>query len=117
MPFDKRTRATFRKAELGFLGVMVLTCKHTPRFCGQRCMAGCLGLRYCWRRGLGTSWLIVGIHHSRRSIQGKARIFLALQKHYGIPGPLGGQVLNFPTDRGVSKKTKTIILPRPIPPL
>src|SRR5438105_2384025 len=66
MPFDRRTRATFRKAELGFLGVMVLTCRQTPRFCGHRCMAGCLGLRYCCRRGLRTSWLIVGIHLSRQ---------------------------------------------------
>src|SRR5262245_31821181 len=62
VPLERRTRATFRKAELGFLGVMVLTCKHTPRFCGQPCMAGCLGLRYCWRRGFRTSWLIVGIY-------------------------------------------------------
>jgi hypothetical protein len=27
-----RTRATFRKAELGFLGVVVYTRTHTPRF-------------------------------------------------------------------------------------
>src|SRR5262249_19326673 len=51
-------------AELGFLGVMILTWRHTPRFCGQLCSAGCFGLRYCWRRGLRTSWLIVGIHCS-----------------------------------------------------
>jgi hypothetical protein len=31
---DSLTRATFRKAEFGFFGVMVLTNKHTPRFCG-----------------------------------------------------------------------------------
>src|SRR6266478_4119410 len=60
-PLDKRTRATLRKAEFGFLGVMVLTCRHTPRFCGQLCRAGCFGLRYCCLRGLRTSWLIVGI--------------------------------------------------------
>ncbi len=40
-------RATLRRAEFGFLGVMVLTCKQTPRFCGQACMAGCFGLRDC----------------------------------------------------------------------
>src|SRR5437763_16327403 len=61
MPLDRRTRATLRRAEFGFLGVMVLTCRHTPRFCGQPRSAGCLGLRYCCRRGLRTSWLIVGI--------------------------------------------------------
>jgi len=30
-----RTRAIFRSAELGFLGVMVRTCVQTPRFCGE----------------------------------------------------------------------------------
>src|SRR5258707_955781 len=66
-PLDRRTRATFRRAELGFFGVMILTCKHTPLRCGQPCKAGCLGRRYCWTRGLRTSWLIVGMF--RRSTQ------------------------------------------------
>src|SRR5579884_3889971 len=69
MPLDRRTRATLRSAEFGFLGVMILTCRQTPFFCGQPCMAGCFGLRYCWRRGLRTSWLIVGIPHSPGSPQ------------------------------------------------
>jgi hypothetical protein len=30
----------FRKAELGFLGVIVLTCKQTPRFWAQRSSTG-----------------------------------------------------------------------------
>src|SRR5216683_5828539 len=60
-PLDRRTRATLRSAELGFFGVMILTCRQTPFFCGQPCRAGCLGFRYCCRRGLRTSWLIVGI--------------------------------------------------------
>src|SRR5437764_14593043 len=67
MPLESRTRATLRSAEFGFLGVIVLTCRHTPRFCGQPCMAGCFGLRYCWRRGFRTSWLIVGMDLSRPS--------------------------------------------------
>src|SRR5215831_5029903 len=58
---DNRTRATLRRAELGFLGVMILTCRQTPFFCGQPCRAGCLGRRYCCTRGLRTSWLMVGI--------------------------------------------------------
>ncbi len=29
------TRAIFRSAEFGFLGVMVLTCTQTPRFWGE----------------------------------------------------------------------------------
>jgi hypothetical protein len=36
----KRTRATLRKAEFGFLGVVVYTLVHTPRFCGQAASAG-----------------------------------------------------------------------------
>ena len=34
-PFVKRTRAYLRKAEFGFLGVIVATRVHTPRFCGE----------------------------------------------------------------------------------
>src|SRR5262245_50329634 len=64
MPLDRRTRATLRKAEFGFLGVMIFTCRQTPFFCGQPCMAGCFGRRYCWTRGLRTSWLMVGIPYS-----------------------------------------------------
>src|ERR1700722_8134202 len=61
MPLDRRTRATLRSAEFGFLGVIVLTCRHTPFFCGQPCMAGCLGRLRCGTRGFFTSWLMVGI--------------------------------------------------------
>src|SRR5215213_6674965 len=60
-PVDSRTRATFRSAEFGFFGVIVLTTVQTPRFCGQPCMAGCFGLDRCGTRGFFTSWLIVGI--------------------------------------------------------
>lgn len=35
MPLDRRTRAILRKAEFGFLGVVVVTRVHTPRFCGD----------------------------------------------------------------------------------
>src|SRR4029079_11750983 len=74
MPLVRRTRAILRSAEFGFLGVIVRTCRQTPRFWGApaivtwRCrrlfqflrIAGALiflieGLRP-WR----TSWLIVG---------------------------------------------------------
>jgi hypothetical protein len=40
MPFVNRTFATFRKAEFGFFGVRVMTCKHTPRRCGHFPNAG-----------------------------------------------------------------------------
>src|SRR5262245_63313856 len=65
MPLDRRTRATLRSAEFGFLGVIVLTCRHTPFFCGQPCMAGCFGLLCCGSRAFFTNWLIVGIGSSR----------------------------------------------------
>src|SRR5947208_17151913 len=67
MPLERRTRATFRRAEFGFLGVMIFTCRHTPFFWGQPCSAGCLGRRYCGTRGFRTSWLIVGIAESSLS--------------------------------------------------
>src|SRR6266513_6221102 len=38
--FVKRTRATLRSAEFGFLGVCVYTRMHTPRFSGQPASAG-----------------------------------------------------------------------------
>ena len=39
-PLVSRTRATFRSAEFGFLGVEVYTRVQTPRFCGQALSAG-----------------------------------------------------------------------------
>src|SRR5262245_20428837 len=60
-PLESRTRATFRSAEFGFFGVIVLTTVQTPRFCGQPCMAGCFGLDRCGCRGERINWLIVGI--------------------------------------------------------
>jgi hypothetical protein len=40
MPLVRRTRQTFRSAELGFFGVVVYTRTQTPRFCGQALRAG-----------------------------------------------------------------------------
>ena len=37
IPFERRTLAIFLRAELGFLGVAVLTAVQTPRFCGADC--------------------------------------------------------------------------------
>ena len=39
-PVVKRTRATLRSAEFGFLGVVVYTRVQIPRRCGQDCNAG-----------------------------------------------------------------------------
>src|SRR6188508_2077152 len=69
-----RTRAILRSAEFGFLGVIVRTWRHTPRFCGApgigswRCfrlfqffrIAGALIFDCLGVRPLRTSWLIVG---------------------------------------------------------
>jgi hypothetical protein len=45
MPEERRTRATFRSAEFGFLGVFVYTRVHTPRRCGAPLSAGVDSLR------------------------------------------------------------------------
>src|SRR6478735_6809399 len=70
----RRTRAILRRAEFGFFGVMVRTCRQTPRFWGApgietwRCrrlfqflrMAGALTFEILRLRPCRTSWLIVG---------------------------------------------------------
>ena len=63
MRLDNRTLAILRKAELGFLGVIVLTCKHTPRLCGQEVRAGDLPFFIFWLRLLRINCCIVGIFH------------------------------------------------------
>src|SRR5581483_6104830 len=61
LPFVRRTFATLRMAEFGFLGVRVMTCTHTPRRKGLPDRAGDLDLVRTLRRPLRTSWLMVGI--------------------------------------------------------
>src|SRR5688572_21312225 len=60
-PLLSRTRAILRSAELGFFGVIVLTCRHTPRFCGLASRSLTLLIRARLRRGFLINWLIVGI--------------------------------------------------------
>ena len=60
-PLVKRIRQTLRNAEFGFLGVVVYTRVHTPRFCGQASNAGTLLFTTFFTRGLRTNWLIVAI--------------------------------------------------------
>jgi len=57
--------ATLRKAELGFLGVVVYTRVQTPRLCGLFCKAGLLLFTTKLVRGFLSNWLIVGITHSQ----------------------------------------------------
>lgn len=49
-----------RKAELGFLGVVVYTRVHTPRLCGHACSAGLAVLYRGGLRPFRTSWINVG---------------------------------------------------------
>src|SRR5690349_5513177 len=65
-PLVRRTRATFRSAELGFLGVVVYTRVHTPRFCGLPRSAGAFSFLTTSRRPWRISWLIVGIRAAVR---------------------------------------------------
>src|SRR5579863_4248090 len=60
MPLVSRTRATLRKAELGFLGVVVKTRVHTPRRCGAPLSAGVFVFVCFDARPLRTSCSIVG---------------------------------------------------------
>src|SRR6478735_6583722 len=60
MPLVRRTRATLRRAEFGFFGVVVYTRVHTPRRCGEPLRAGVLAFVALSCRPLRTSWLMVG---------------------------------------------------------
>jgi hypothetical protein len=61
LPLDSRTRVIFRRAELGFLGVIVRTCRQTPRLAGHRSRTGDFENFRFARRRRRTSWLIVGM--------------------------------------------------------
>src|SRR6266581_2777667 len=61
MPFVRRTRHTLRRAELGFLGVVVYTRVQTPRRWGEPFSAGVFVFSTLLSRPLRTSWAIVGI--------------------------------------------------------
>src|SRR5688572_7328807 len=61
MPLVRRTRATLRRAEFGFLGVVVYTRVHTPRRCGLPLSAAVLVLATLSWRPLRTSCWIVGM--------------------------------------------------------
>src|SRR2546423_1007086 len=72
--FVRRTRATFRSAEFGFLGVVVKTRVQTPRFCGEPPSAGVFVFPFGTARPFLTSWLTVGIEAGRfSSLHAKGR--------------------------------------------
>src|SRR5262249_17060498 len=60
IPLVSRTRAIFRSAEFGFLGVIVDTRVHTPRFCGAPWSAGVFVFAAFVERPLRINWLTVG---------------------------------------------------------
>src|ERR1035437_5536349 len=68
IPLVSRTRATFRSAEFGFLGVDVYTRVQTPRFCGQLSSAGLEVFQPGGFRPLRTSWLNVGTNFPLREV-------------------------------------------------
>src|SRR5438128_10570017 len=89
-----RTRATLRRAELGFFGVVVYTRVHTPRRCG----AATLRLRPApdFRPGVAsfflgatrprrTSWEVVGM----RALMVAARSFRRLASGAPLSAPRG----------------------------
>ena len=57
-PFERRTRATFRRAEFGFFGVMVLTCRQTPRRWAHLSSTGDLETLRIFLRPRRTSYLL-----------------------------------------------------------
>src|SRR6185295_7706150 len=63
IPLVRRTRATLRRAEFGFLGVVVYTRVHTPRRCGAPFRAGVLVLVALVSRPLRTSCWMVGTRY------------------------------------------------------
>src|SRR5579859_7193577 len=77
MPLVRRTRATFRRAEFGFLGVVVYTRVHTPRRWGAATRRlrplpdlrpGVASFFLGAVRPLRINWLVVGMR--RRSVAG-----------------------------------------------
>ena len=59
MPEVRRTRATLRRAEFGFLGVVVYTRVHTPLRCGDPLRTGDFDFsRFDWRPWRTSCWIV-----------------------------------------------------------
>src|SRR5436309_11880556 len=83
MPFVSRTRATFRRAELGFFGVVVYTRVQTPRRCGAATFflrplpdlrPGVASFFFGAVRPLRISWLVVGMRLRRVAVAASAAL-------------------------------------------
>src|SRR5918996_5640557 len=90
-PLVSRTRATLRSAEFGFLGVVVYTRMHTPRFWGHACIAGVFDFLRTASRPCRTSWLMVGMTLHRRERRQNS--------HFIAEGPFQVKHLRLPGDR------------------
>src|SRR5215203_334222 len=77
MPLVRRTRATLRRAEFGFFGVLVYTRVHTPRRWGAPFRAGVLVLSDLVTRPLRTSCWMVG--NANLVVQRDGRTVAALE--------------------------------------
>ena len=73
-PVVRRTRATLRSAEFGFLGVCVKTRVQTPRRWGEPLSAGVFVFSALVSRPLRTSWAIVGTRVPSQNFFGPAAI-------------------------------------------
>jgi hypothetical protein len=88
IPFVSRTRAIFRSAEFGFLGVIVDTRVHTPRFCGAPWSAGVFVFSRLEVRPLRISWLTVGNESPKEERKGTESL-RAKTRHGQMPLPHG----------------------------
>src|SRR5271155_4621047 len=85
MEFVRRTRATLRNAEFGFLGVWVYTRMHTPRFSGQPASAGDLVFTTTASRPILTSCENVGTVRSSFFVTSLKLYFLRLRSLRFVP--------------------------------
>src|SRR3954453_11450509 len=92
----RRTRATLRRAEFGFLGVVVYTRVQTPRRCGAATFflrplpdfkPGVASFFVLGLRPLRTSWDVVGIRRVMVAVSYKmARLWIALRSRARAAG-------------------------------
>src|SRR5436190_15625792 len=106
-----RTRATFRSAEFGFLGVVVYTRVHTPRRCGLPFSAGVLVLLVFAWRPLRTNCWMVGIR-AFVSLRPPAVTALSVFVPRPTPAPAVGRVAPASVARPFSRLARSGQFPR-----
>src|ERR1700754_475658 len=103
------TRATFRRAEFGFFGVVVYTRVHTPRRCGLPLSAGVLFLATLSWRPLRTNCWIVGTTSPCPLLRRTASTGLVSGDHIARPPGVGA-------GRGCLTATPAVGRVGPVPP-